>query len=128
MKKLINLGLVLALASFMVSCGGKSEPQDVAKKFMKALLDQDFDKAKKYSSKSTVAMLQMMESMMKMGGEEGLKMPGMEAGFDAIKWGETKVDGDTAVCWYTVGGEESTKEKIDLIKEDGSWKVVMKKE
>ena len=55
MKKLMSIGFVLLFSFFMVSCGGSSDnPQDVAKEFMQALGDQDYDKAKDLGTENTV--------------------------------------------------------------------------
>jgi len=121
MKKLMSIGFVLLFSFFMVSCGGSSDnPQDVAKAFMEALADQDYDKAKDLGTENTVMMIGMIEGMAGMAeGEEA------EAG--ELTWGDTEIDGDSAVCYYSEEGKEG-QQQVDLIKVDGDWKVDMKKE
>jgi hypothetical protein len=98
-------------------------PQAVAAKFLSALNNQDYDKAKKLGTESTVQMLTMIESMAGMAPEgEDLDMG---ADMDSIEWGDVEIDGDEAVVHYTL---EGSKEKMDLVKQDGKWKVDMKKE
>ncbi len=125
MKNLMTIGFVLVFSAFMFSCGGGSSdnPQAVAEEFLTALNDQDYDKAKELGTESTVQMLTMIESMAGMAPEgEDLDMG---ADMDSIEWGDVEIDGDEAVVHYTL---EGSKEKMDLVKQDGKWKVDMKKE
>ncbi len=122
MKKLMSIGFVLLFSFFMVSCGGSSDnPQDVAIEFMDALGDQDYDKAKDLGTENTIMMIGMIESMASMApeGEETEEMA-------EITWGETEIDGDNAICFYST--EDKADQQVDLVKVDGDWKVDMKKE
>ena len=122
MKKLMSIGFVLLFSFFMVSCGGSSDnPQDVAKGFMDALGDQDYDKAKDLGTENTIMMIGMIESMASMApeGEDSEEM-------GEITWGETEIDGDNAICFYST--EDKADQQVDLVKVDGDWKVDMKKE
>ena len=42
---------------------------------------------------------------------------------------DVKVDGDKATVTFKLSkeGEKDTEEKVELVKEDGEWKVAMKK-
>ncbi len=122
MKKLMSIGFVLLFSFFMVSCGGSSDnPQDVAIEFMDALGDQDYDKAKDLGTENTIMMIGMIESMASMApeGEDSEEM-------GEITWGETEIDGDNAICFYST--EDKADQQVDLVKVDGDWKVDMKKE
>ena len=122
MKKLMSIGFVLLFSFFMVSCGGSSDnPQDVAIEFMDALGDQDYDKAKDLGTENTIMMIGMIESMASMApeGEESEEM-------GEITWGETEIDGENAICFYST--EDKADQQVDLVKVDGDWKVDMKKE
>ncbi len=107
-----------------VSCGSKDDPQATAKDFMKALADQNYEKAKELGTENTKMMIGMVESFAKMAPDS--LQDDTKVDFDAIQWGETKIDGDKAVCHYT--DPEGKDEKIDLKKVDGKWKVDMKKD
>ena len=122
MKKLMSIGFVLLFSFFMVSCGGggSENPQDVAKSFMKALEDKDYDKAKDLGTENTVMMIGMIESMAGLATDTD-KEPAQ------LTWGETEVDGDKATCFYTSSDKEGNQQ-VDLVKVDGDWKVDMKKE
>lgn len=122
MKKLMSIGFVLLFSFFMVSCGGSSDnPQDVAIEFMDALADQDYDTAKDLGTENTIMMIGMIESMASMApeGEETEEM-------GEITWGETEIDGDNAICFYSTA--DKADQQVDLVKVDGDWKVDMKKE
>ena len=126
MKKLLSIGLVLVFSAFMFSCGGGSSdnPADVAKDFLTALAEQDYDTAKDLGTEETVQLITMIEGMAAM-------IPMEEAEADkenikSLKMGEVEIDGDNAVVYY--GTDKNSDEKIDLQKVDGKWKVAMKKE
>ena len=122
MKKLMSIGLVFLFAFMIASCGGSSDnPQDVAKEFMTALADKNYDKAKDLGTENTVMMIGMIESMASMAPE------GEEEEMGELVWGETEVDGDNATCFYKEEGKDA-QQQVDLVKVDGDWKVDMKKE
>ena len=126
MKKLLSIGLVLVFSAFMFSCGGGSgdNPADVAKDFLVALAEQDYDAAKDLGTEETVQLISMIEGMAAM-----IPMEEVEAdkeNIKSIKMGEVEIDGDNAVVYY--GTDKKSDEKIDLQKVDGKWKVAMKKE
>jgi len=126
MKKLTSIGLILLFSFFMVSCGGNSDdPQGVAKDFFKALADKNYDKAKDLGTDNTSMMIGFIESMAKMAPEGEDTDSGM-GDLSAIEWGETKIDGDNATCFYSTPDKED--QKIELKKVDGEWKVDMKKD
>ncbi len=126
MKKLLSIGLVFVFSAFMFSCGGGSsdKPADVAKDFLVALAEQDYDAAKDLGTEETVQLITMIEGMAAM-----IPMEEVEAdkeNIKSIKMGEVEIDGDNAVVYY--GTDKKSDEKIDLQKVDGKWKVAMKKE
>ena len=126
MKKLTSIGFILLFSLFMVSCGGSGDnPQGVAKDFFKALADKNYDKAKDLGTENTGMMIGFIESMAKMAPEGQDTDSGM-GDLDAIEWGETKVDGDNATCFYSTPDKKD--QKVELKKVDGKWKVDMKKD
>lgn len=126
MKKLSGIGIVLLFALFFSACGGSSDnPQDVAKDFLNALNDKDYSKAKDLGTENTAMMIGMIESMAKMA-PDSLKNDEDKADMDAIEWGDTKIDGDNATCFYSTPDKKD--QKLDLKKVDGKWKVDMKKD
>ena len=125
MKKLTGIGIVLLFTFFFAACGGSSDnPQDVAKDFLKALADKNYDKAKDLGTDNTAMMIGMIESMAKMAPDSLQEED--NADMDAIEWGDTKIDGDNATCFYS--SPDKKDQKLDLKKIDGEWKVDMKKD
>ena len=125
MKKLTGIGIVLLFTFFFAACGGSSDnPQDVAKDFLKALADKNYDKAKDLGTDNTAMMIGMIESMAKMAPDSLQEED--NADMDAIEWGDTKIDGDNATCFYS--SPDKKDQKLDLKKVDGKWKVDMKKD
>lgn len=113
--------LVVALALFVAACGGGgAKPGDVAKNFLTAVNDLNFEEAKKYATAESASMLDMMGGLMNMGGEEMEKPEPQE-----ITITNEEVDGDNATVTYTTKDEEGNdvEETIDLVKVDEEWKV-----
>jgi len=126
MKNIKKLFVLLSFTLVLFSCGGGNSPESVAQDFMEALAKQDFAKAKELGTDKTKGFISMIEGLMQMMPEEQKKNNDTFKGIDGIKWGETKIDGDTAVVYYDNG--EGKKDKVTLKKVDGNWKVDMKKE
>ncbi len=123
MNKLSKIGFILIFSLFVAACGGNDNPQQVAKSFFKALSEQDYEKAGEFGTESTKAMLTLVKSFAEMADKDAENEMG---DLSAIEWGETEIDGDKAVCHYSVPGKED--QKVDLKKVDGEWKVDMKKD
>ncbi len=120
MKKVFQFAAV-ALVAVMVSCSGGNGPEGSAKGYLDALMAEDFEKAKEFSTEDTKGMLDFMKSLSSMGGEK------KEATKKEYKDLKCTVDaGDsTAVCNYKV---EDKDEKINLKKTGDKWMVHMPKE
>ncbi|MCF6366392.1 MAG: DUF4878 domain-containing protein [Bacteroidales bacterium] len=126
MKKLLSIGFVLVFSAFMFSCGGGSSdnPADVAKDFLTALAEQDYDTAKDLGTEETGQLISMIEGMAAMipaeeaeAGKEDIK---------TLKMGEVTEDGDKATVKYST--DKEGEKTVDMEKVDGKWKVAMKKE
>jgi len=121
MKKLI---IPVFVALILVACGGESDsgPAGVAEKFSKAMYDQNIEEAKKYASKESAQMLDMIGSMMSMMPDSA-KANQPEFVFKVVK---DSVAGDQA--WVWAEKEDGTMgDPIELKKEEGEWKVVFSK-
>jgi hypothetical protein len=120
MKKVFQFAAI-ALVAVMVSCSGGNGPEGSAKGYLDALMAEDFEKAKEFSTEDTKGMLDFMKSLSSMGGEK------KEATKKEYKDLKCTVDaGDsTAVCNYKV---EDKDEKINLKKSGDKWMVHMPKE
>lgn len=120
MKKILaRLCMVVAVALFVVGC--KKGPDAVAVKFFECVADGKYEKAADYASSSTKPLVAMMNAMPAEAKEE---MKGSK-----IKAVETKIDGDKATVKLEItdkNGKVDTDD-VDLVKEDGEWKVNVKK-
>ena len=135
MKKAMILAALCA--AVLAGCGPKT-PEAVAQKFLETAMTGDMDAAKKYMSKDAVKALDGIEAMaMKMDEkkykeEKEQKKKEMQEKAKGVKIEkkDVKVDGDKATVTFKLskeGEKEAEEEKIDLVKEDGEWKVAMKK-
>ncbi len=122
MKKLI---IPVFVALILISCGGgggDAGPAGVAEKFSKAMYDQDIEEAKKYASKESAQMLDMIGGMMSMMPDSA-KADQPEFRFEIAK---DSIAGDRAWVWEKTE-DGGVGEPMELKKEDGEWKVVFSK-
>lgn len=113
LKKLF-LMLAASAALLVSGCGGDS-PESVADGYLQALLDGDVNKATALStarSAPTTAFLSAMAQEQKNKHPDQVKKPTFKS---------VTVDGDKAVVYYEDNG------RIDLVRENGDWKVDIKK-
>ena len=115
--------LIIITFDFSISKILSDNPQDVAKEFLKAVNEQDYDTAKELGTENTIKFIEMIETMTSMASE-GETNIGEDT--DDITWGETEIDMDKAVCYYST--PEKSNQRIDLVLIGGEWKVDMKKE
>ena len=118
MKKLLGM---LAMALCLVGCS--KGPDKVAVTFFEALADADFDKAAELASKETQPLVKMMAAVP--DAKENMKKEFDGAKFKAV---DTKIDGDKATVKveFKKDGKTDTND-VNLVKEDGDWKVAMDK-
>ena len=118
MEKILGM---LAMALCLIGCS--KGPDKVAVKFFEAMADGDFDKAAEYASKDTKPMIKMMAGMPNAKEESQKENKG--AKFKAV---ETKINGDKASVKVerTKDGKTETND-VNLVKEDGDWKVAVDK-
>ncbi len=125
MKNLQNVLAALCIMVLMVACSGSggSSPEDMAVKAVKSLYAGDIDGLKKCMSKKT------LESQEKDFDDENAKQflaAIKEANKDvsSVKAIETNLseDGNSAtVKVEVIKGDETSTEKVNLVKEDGKW-------
>lgn len=119
LKKLSLFGILAASMLFFAACGGGSAntPDGVAKAFLDEVADADFSGAKKYATKASASMLDMMEQAASLAPDEAKS----DGDIEIVK---TEEEGDEATVYYTSEGKE---EKLKVVKEDGDWKVAFSK-
>jgi len=129
MNKLIKMVVIVAGAGVMLGfagCGG-SGPDKVAVSFVEKLNDCDFDGSMKYASPATTALIAMMKDMPI--DEKQKQWKGAK-----VEVVNTKIDGDRATVVIKRTSKSGKVEMMDgkdavtLVKQDGQWKVDLKKE
>ena len=118
MKKFLALNLLTAIL-FVACGGGSSSPSDVATKFLNHTNKMEFKEAKKYATKGTGEILDLIAGMAGMMGDQ--------QGPKSFTITNETIDGDKATVTYRSEGKEED-ETLNLVKEDGKWLVNMSKE
>ena len=125
MKKILLVSiLVLSLMLVSVGCASSSDEskiKDTVNGFFGALDDADYEEALDYIAGADE--MSETEKGMVVDVFEALAPSGVEMKVKSIK--DVKVDGDTATASVvvTVNGTDSPSQDIELVKEDGSWKM-----
>ncbi len=113
MKKLF----ILLLPFVFVACS--KGPESAAKGFTEGMAKGDFTEAKKYTTPQTGALLDMVTGM---GGAD--KMPTTpDYKFEMVK---DSIEGDS-IAWVTYKTPKGDEDVLNLVKQDGEWKVSMGK-
>ena len=122
-KYLLLFAAFTFIAASMMSCGGgSSTPKEVAIDFTKKLNSLDFEGAKKLGTPETAKMLDMLSTFAAMM-PDSVKNETKNLKVEAK---DEKIDGDKAEV-NIVNGDKG-EEKINLVKQDGNWKVHMSKD
>jgi hypothetical protein len=122
MRTLKLFTIIMAGLFLFSACGKKQTPEQVASKFLNLVEEQKFDEAKKFGTDQTVQILDMYKSLAAMSSglaEEEETTPA------EIKDLECIIEGEKAICSYTIDGEF---DQLPLILKDGKWLVDLKKE
>ncbi|MCR5413443.1 MAG: DUF4878 domain-containing protein [Kiritimatiellae bacterium] len=115
MKKLIMH--FLAVASVALLLAGCNGPDDVAVRFYEKLADGKAQEAAELATGEASGLVAAF------GGGAAKELKG--ASFKAV---DTKIDGDKAKVKVEVTKDGKTDtEEVDLVKENGEWKVVIDK-
>jgi hypothetical protein len=131
MKQFILAALALSTLASCTSTDSKDSPENTVKTFLTHVGNKDYKEAKKVASANTRAYIDfqinltnMLDSMGRPSSESQSKIAKLETGKDAITCTE---DGRKATC--KVCETESTAcETLNLVTENGRWKVDLKKE
>lgn len=125
MRKFV-LGLSMMASLLLVSCSGGG-PEGTVKQFVAHTSKGEFEEAKKYGTESTNGLLSMAQQF---GGSQAAEMKekNKDVKVDIIS---SDVKDSIATVKYKVTGiaNPSDEEKeLNLVKQNGDWKVDMKKE
>ncbi len=130
MKKLIYLLLSLATLFTLSSCA-KDSPENVAKKFILALNEYNYEEADKYASNSAKKAILFVKKMQNFGASLRKKQNEKTYLFAKdldLKIIDSQINEDEAVVTYSY--LKNGKEKIDtldLVYQEDKWLVVIKK-
>jgi hypothetical protein len=111
----IALAAVIGLTAAACKSGGGASPSSAVRSFHTAVEKGDAKALEKVATSETAALMAMFGEKAK----EGVTANGK------IKSTTEKIDGDTAVVTVTYDNGET--QDIDLVKEDGKWKVSISK-
>lgn len=119
-----RLSLMFLILFMFTSCSVfdvrySKKPEKTAEKFLKHLYNAEYDKAKKYGTDKTARILDIMDQLVAISGQNPLPAE------PDIKISECIIRNDTAYCYYLAKGE---KQEIMLLKKDKQWLVDLKKE
>ena len=124
MKKFLLLGIAaLVITASGCQSGSGGNPKEVLSQFFKALSKKDVDQAKKYATKDSDGMLNMMEMGMKMSGDmQNDHADKMFEMMQNVEMADPVINGDQATVTVT---DKKSGESTDFLlkKEDGNWKV-----
>ena len=127
-----QLGLVLAvtlLGLVLYACGGGGDdPASVVKGGMEAMINMDADGLDKYLCKDIVEDAKAALKDFKEAIDQGAKMEFTDMKYEVVSEAEdkavVKVSGTLKASHPEYGDmEETMSEEMDVIKEDGQWKV-----
>ena len=114
------------LLLFIISCTSSNSPRPVAENFLNAFEQRDFTEAKKYSTKETIKLLQVLERISKEDATQK-KEP------HAIAITSEEIAGDKATVYFKEDGNDA-EQKLMLKKvaveggKEKQWRVVLTKE
>jgi hypothetical protein len=107
------MGIVCVV--IVAGCGGNGSPSSAVRKFYTAVEKGDAKAMEQVATPITVQLMAMF----------GEKASEKFSDYGGITNTTEKIDGDTAVVTVTFANGETSD--LDLIKEDGKWKVNIKK-
>jgi len=114
MKRVIMIAGIVCLAFFIIACGGGS-PTSAARQFVSAIEKGDTKAMEKVATAETAQMMALFAE----------KAQGALAENGKIVSTSESIDGDTARVTLTFANGEDME--LDLIKENGNWKVTFDK-
>lgn len=124
MKKIfLSLSAVVLMSLVLFSCSSKSDPKDVARNFLNALTQMDYEGAKKYGTPETGKMLEMLNSFATMLPDSAKA----NARKIKIEIKDAKTEGDKCSITYR-NSEKQSDQVLTLVKKDGKWLVDMSKD
>jgi hypothetical protein len=116
---LIILSVIVASSCSFFDKSRSKNPEVVVKKFLYYMNKHDYEKAKKYCNLKTQRILDFMDQLIAISGQD------INAFDGNVKIIKTEVNGDKAICYYKSFGKD---QQVNLEKENERWLIDMKKE
>lgn len=149
MKNFKQLITIFFVSAIIMSCGNNSTnsqtdknstnseniekemtPPEVAESFNNSIQNFDFNAAKEYVTKESVAIIESMKEMYSQLTKEQIEQAKDAAKGIEIKYTDTEIseDGNTATITVkaTLPDGSTHENKQTLLKEDGKWKIQFK--
>lgn len=118
-KNLLKLVVIVVAIIAFNACKDANTPEAVVEKYFKALEKQDWDAAKKLSTKESHETIDFWKSYSAMAGEDA------EKGEKKVTDIKCEIDGEKCECTFKMNGDD---DKIKLVQKDGKWLVDQGKE
>jgi hypothetical protein len=120
MKSIVSLVMMLLLMLTGCKTGTTGDPKEVLIKFFAALTSNNIEEAKKYVTRDSEGMMNMMQMGMQKMGDKSSQMAAYEK--ENIELGTPVIEGDKATVPVK---DKKSGESIDfsLHSENGAWKV-----
>jgi hypothetical protein len=123
MKKIIQLAVVmLSTTLFLTSCKNASDPESIAKEYVKALNNNDFKKAAEFCDENTAKLMTSLEQLSKLAGSDAKSKD--KSSYEFVK---SDIKSDIATIFFK-DSKTSAEMPVIVKKVDGKWKVSMNKE
>lgn len=124
MKRTLITLAVIAILIALAACGSSGKgPEAVAKSFLSALESKDFEAAKKLATEDSAGMLTLVEGFM----QEDDKTQNNR--FSVVSVEE---EGDSATvtmeAWNSETPDKKDTDTLNMVKENGDWKVKLEKD
>ncbi|HOY33286.1 MAG TPA: hypothetical protein PKW80_15505 [Bacteroidales bacterium] len=115
----IFLSGVLMYSCSVFDVSYSKKPEKIAEKFLRHFYKGEYEKAKKLGTSNTRQIIDLMEQLIAISGQNALPSETKLVMLDCNN------KGDTSICNYFAN---DIKNELVLIKTDGKWLVDMKKE
>ena len=127
-KRFGLLAAVALVGLFLFACGGAGDPADAVQGGMEAMINMDEGGLEKYLCKDLVADAKEAMAEFKTAIDQGASMEFSNMKYEVVSQEEDKavvrVTGSFKAKHPEYGAmEETMSEEMDVIKEDGQWKV-----
>lgn len=128
--KLIKISwLICLLLIGLVGCSSSNTPESIAQAFIEATYKGDIEKAKKYCMPESKQLLDMLATQFSKEDESKNIKKNVTSTVNDCTFKIDKDNGtETARVYLTVKAENGFErdERVDMIKYDGEWRVVLK--